>query len=71
MKSQERRDAEAVTIVAGLMLFLSVAAVGAVALVILHQFVALKGDPLNVLAWCVLGGGAALAIRYVYGNRDR
>lgn len=69
MKSSERRDADAVTIVAGLTLFLLVAAFGAVALVTLHQFVAIRGELLDVLAWCVLGAGAALAIRYIYRHR--
>ena len=53
------------------MLFLLVAAVGAVALVIVHQFVALQADLLHVLSWCVGGGGAALSVRYIYRHRDR
>jgi hypothetical protein len=71
MKSQERRDAETVTIFGGLMLFLLVTAVGAVALVIVHHFVALKGDLLNVLVYSVLGGAAAFSIRYIYRNPGR
>jgi len=43
MKTQERRDEETVTIVAGLLMFLLVAAIGAVTLVIVHQFLSLKG----------------------------
>ena len=53
------------------MLFLLVAAAGAVALVIVHQFVALQADLLHVLSWCVVGGGAALSVRYIYRHRDR
>lgn len=71
MKSQERRDEETVTIFAGLLLFLLVAAVGAVTLVIAHQFVALKGDLLNVLVYGVLGAAVAVSVRYIYRNRGR
>src|SRR3954452_8094212 len=47
MKSQQRRDEETVTIVAGLLLFLVVTDVGAVALVIAHQFLALEEELLS------------------------
>lgn len=71
MKSRERRDAETVTIFAGLLLFLFVSAVGAAALVIVHQFVALTGDLVNVLVYCVFGAAAVVSIRYIYRNRVR
>jgi hypothetical protein len=71
MKSQERRDEQAVTIFTGLLLFLLVTAAGAVALVILHQVVALKGDLLNVLVYGVLGAAAVVSIRYIQRNRGR
>ena len=71
MKCEERRDEQTVTIFAGLLLFVWVTAAGAVALVILPQFVGLKGDLLNVLAYGVLGSAAAVSIRYVYVNRGR
>lgn len=71
MKSEERRDKEAVTIFAGLLLFLLVAAPGAVVLVIVHQLVPLNGDLLNVLAYGVLGGAAAVSINFIYRNQGR
>jgi predicted membrane channel-forming protein YqfA (hemolysin III family) len=71
MKSQPRRDEETVTIVAGLLLFLVVTAVGAVALVIAHQFVALNGELLNVFVYAVLGVAGVVSIRYIYRNRGR
>lgn len=71
MKSQERRDEETVTIFAGLMLFLLVTALGAVALVTVQQFIALKGDALNVLVHGVLGAAAIVSIRYIHRNRGR
>lgn len=71
MKSQGRRDKQPVTIFAGLLLFLLVTAACAVALVIVHQVVELKGDLLNVLVYGVLGGAAVASIRYIYGNRGR
>jgi uncharacterized membrane-anchored protein len=71
MKSQERRDAETLTIFAGLLLFLLVTAVGAVALVIVHQFAAIKGGLLNVLVYGVVGGAAVVSIRYIYRNQGR
>jgi hypothetical protein len=43
MKSQERRDYEAVTMGAGLLLFLLVTAGGAVVLLLVHQFVRFGG----------------------------
>jgi hypothetical protein len=69
MKSQQRRDEETVTIFAGLLLFLLVTVVGAVALVIVHQLVALKGDLLNDLVYGVLGAAAAVSIRFLYRSR--
>jgi hypothetical protein len=71
MKSQERRDEETVTIFAGLLLFLLTTAIGAISLVIVHQFVALKGDLLNVLVYGVLGAAVAVSVRYLYRNRGR
>jgi hypothetical protein len=71
MKSQERRDEEAVTIFAGLLLFLLVTATSAVALVVVRQFVAVKGDLLHVLVYGVLGCAAVVSIRYIYRNRGR
>jgi hypothetical protein len=69
MKSQQRRDEETVTIFAGLLLFLLVTAIGAVALVLVDQFVALRGDLLNLLVYGVLGAAAVVSIRYIYRNR--
>jgi hypothetical protein len=60
MKSQEQRDEETVTIFAGLLLFLLLTALGAVALLSVHQFVALKGDMLNVLVYGVLVAAVAI-----------
>lgn len=71
MKSQERRDEQTVTIFAGLLLFLLVTAAGVVALVIVHQFVALNWDLLNVLVYGVLGAAAIVSIRYIHRNRGR
>lgn len=71
MKSQERRDEETVSIFAGLLLFLLVTALGAVALLSVHQFVAIKGDLLNVLACGHLGAAVAISIRYIRRNRGR
>ena len=71
MKSQERRDEETVTIFAGLLLFLLVTVLGAVVLLSVHQFVALKGDRLNVLVYSVLGAAVAVSIRYIRRNRGR
>jgi hypothetical protein len=71
VKSQERRDEQTVTSFAGLLLFLLVTVAGAVALVIVHQFVELKGSLLNVLVYGVLGGAAVVSIRYIYRNRGR
>jgi len=71
MKSQQRRDEETVTIVAGLVLFLVVTAVGAVALVIAHQFHALEAELLNALVYGVLGVAGVVSIRYIYRNRSR
>lgn len=71
MKSQERRDEETVTIFAGLLLFLLVTTLGAVALVSVHQFLALNGDLLNVLVYGVLGAAVAVSIRYIRRNPGR
>ena len=71
MKSQERRDEETVTIFAGLLLFLLLTALGAVALLSVHQFVALQGGLLNVLVYGVLGAAVAVSIRYIRRNRGR
>jgi hypothetical protein len=71
MKSQERRDEETVTIFAGLLLFLLVTALGAVALLSAHQFVAFKGDLLNALVYGILGAAVATSIRYIRRNRGR
>lgn len=71
MKSQGRRDKQPVTIFAGLLLFLLVTAASAVALLILHQFVALNGDVLNVLGYGVLGAATVVSIRYIHRNRGR
>jgi hypothetical protein len=70
MRSPERREEETVTIFAGLLLFLLVTATGAVVLAIVHQFVALKGNLLNVLVYGVLGGAAVVSIRYIHRNRE-
>lgn len=71
MKSQQRRDDETVTIFAGLLLFLLMTALSAVALLIVHQFVALKGDLLNVLVYVVLGAAVVVSIRYIRRNPGR
>ena len=71
MKSQERRDAETVTIFAGLLLFVLATALRAVALVLVHQIVTLKGDLLNILVFGVLAGAAVVSVRYVYRNQGR
>jgi hypothetical protein len=71
MKSQERRDAETVTIFAGLMLFVLATALGAVVLLLVHQVVTLKGNLLNVLALGVLAGAAVVSVRYIYRNQGR
>ena len=72
MKSQERRDAETVTIFAGLMLFVLATALGAVVLVLVHQVViTLKGNLLNVLVFGVLAGAAVVSVRYTYRNQGR
>lgn len=71
MKSQERRDAETVTIFAGLLLFVSATALGAVALALVHQVVTLKGNLLNILVFGVLAGAAVVAVRYIYRNQGR
>jgi ACR3 family arsenite efflux pump ArsB len=71
MKSQERRDEEAVTIFTGLLLFVLVAAVGALVLVLVHQSVSLRGDVLSVLVYVVLGCAVAASIRYIYRHRPR
>lgn len=71
MKSQERRDEEAVTIFAGLLVFLLASAAGAAVLVLANQFVALNGDVLNVLVYAVLGCAVVALIRYVHRHRGR
>lgn len=71
MKSQERRDEEAVTIFAGLLVFLLASAAGAAVLVLANQFVALNGDVLNVLVYAVLGCAVVASIRYVHRHRGR
>lgn len=71
MKSQERRDAETVTIFAGLVLFVLATALGAVALVLVNQVVTLKGDLLNILVLGVLAGTAVVSVRYIYRNQGR
>lgn len=71
MKSQERRDEETVTIFAGVLLFALVTAVGALALVLVHQIASLSSDVLNVLIYAVLGCAGAASIRYVYRHRVR
>lgn len=71
MKSQQRRDEEAVTIFAGLLLFLLVAGAGAVVLVLAHRFVTLDGDVLNALAYAVLGCALVASIRYIDRHRGR
>ncbi len=71
MKSQQRRDEEAVTIFAGLLLFLLVTGAGAVALVLARRLVTLDGRVLNVLAYAVLACAVAASIRYIYRHRVR
>ena len=71
MKSQERRDEEAVTIFTGLLLFLLVTGAGAVALVLARRLVTLDGRVLNVLAYAVLACAVAASIRYIYRHRVR
>jgi hypothetical protein len=71
MKSRERRDEEAVTIFASLLLFLLVAAAGALVLVLASLFVPLSGDVLNVLVYAVLVCAVVAAGRYVYLHRGR
>jgi hypothetical protein len=69
VKSQQRRDEEAVTIFAGLLLFALVMGAGAVVLVLAHRYVTLDGDVLNVLAYAVLGCAVVALIRYIYRHR--
>lgn len=71
MKSQERSDAEIVTIFAGLLLFVLATALGAVALALVHQVVTLKGNLLNILVFGVLAGAAVVSVRYIYRNQGR
>ena len=71
VKSQQRRDEEAVTIFAGLLLFLLVTGAGAVALVLARRLVTLDGRVLNVLAYAVLACAVAASIRYIYRHRVR
>ena len=71
MKSQQRRDEEAATIFAGLLLFLLVTGAGAVALVLAHRLVSLDGRVLNVLAYAVLACAVAASIRYISRHRVR
>ena len=71
MKSQQQRDEEAVTIFAGLLLFLLVAGAGAVVLVLAHRLVTLDGDVLNALGYAVLGGALVASIGNIYRHRGR
>lgn len=71
MKSQQRRDEEAVTIFAGLLMFLLVTGAGAVVLVLARRFVTLDGDALNVLGYAVLGGALVASIGYIYRHRGQ
>jgi|tagenome__1003787_1003787.scaffolds.fasta_scaffold18737599_1 hypothetical protein len=71
MKSQQRRDEEAVTIFAGLLMFLLVTGAGAVVLALADRFVTLDGDAPNVLGYAVLGGALVASIRYIYRHRGR
>lgn len=69
--SAERRDEVTVTIVAGLVLFLVVTALGAVALVVLNKLVELDGDVRDGLVYVVLGCAVALSFRYIYRHSGR
>lgn len=69
MKSQERRDGDAVTIFTGLLLFALTAAAGAVLLVVADQLVELHGAVLDILVYGVLVCAVAVAVRYIYRHR--
>jgi hypothetical protein len=71
MKSQERRDDEAVTIVTGLLLFLLVAVGGAVVLVLANQFLPFSGDLLNDLTYAAVACAVVASSRYLYRHRGR
>ena len=65
MKSQARRDEEAVTIVAGLLLFLLITVLGGVALLVVDRLVAIDQGLRNVLFYAVLGVAAFISLSYI------
>jgi hypothetical protein len=71
VKSQERREQEIVTISTGLLLFAGIAAIGGIALTVVHQFAMLQDDLLNVLVYLLLGGAGTVGLDYVYRHRGR
>jgi hypothetical protein len=71
MKSRERRDEEAVTIVVGLLLFVLAAAAGTLVLVMASRVIPLRGHVLNLLVYPVLVCAAVTSGCYVYRHRGR
>jgi hypothetical protein len=69
MKSQQRRDQEAITIFAGLLLFALVNAVGAIAIVLAHQLAGLEGAAVDVSFYVIVGCGVAASVYYIYRHR--
>jgi hypothetical protein len=69
MKSQERREDDAVVIFTGLLLFACLAVVGGVLLAIMHEFSTLRGDVLSGLVYLLLGGAGAVGLHYIYRHR--
>jgi hypothetical protein len=69
MKSQERRDGDAITIFAGLLLSAMTAAAGAVLLVVADHLVDLHGTVLDTLACGALVCAVAAAVGYIYRHR--
>jgi uncharacterized membrane protein YuzA (DUF378 family) len=71
MKTQQQRDEEAITIFAGILLFLVVIGAGAVVLLVADQLVALHGGLLDVLVYGIVGLAAVSMIGYLYRHRVR
>ena len=69
MKSQERRDEEAVTISVGLLLFALVLVAGGLVLALVHRLAGVDDGVVTVLAWLVLTCAAVASVRYVYRHR--
>ena len=71
MKSRERRDEEAVTIGVSLLLFVLVAAAGALVLVLASLVVPLSGEVQDLLVYAVFVCAVVASGRYVYRRRGR